>query len=357
MAPGATPRADGHRSERKELTSRCTIEPVRAVIIPEFGDSRVLKVSDVPEPEPGPGQVSIAVAFAGINYAEVLYRRGVVPVPLPFVPGIEVSGHVKALGEGVQGLSVGQPVAALTIVDSGGYAETVVTDARLAVPLDVAVAGGGLAGDLARAAAVPSNTTTALLVLERVARLTRGESVLIHAAAGGVGSQLGQVAQMMGAAPTAGVVGTADKAEVAKSLGYDRVLLREDLRRLPPGDEHFDVAVDMVGGAAREWSLQALNPLGRLVVMGNASGAEDVPLSSNQLWFRSATASGFNLAQISAADPALVGSTLARALTAVDDGTVRVELSGEVAMSEIAQAHEVLEQGTGTGKLVLRVAA
>src|SRR5262245_39599399 len=98
-----------------------------AITIPEFGPAEVLRAATLDIPEPGPGQVSIDVAYAGANFAEVLYRQGVVNVPLPFVPGIEVSGRIRALGPEVSGLSVGQPVAALTIVGSGGYAEVVVT--------------------------------------------------------------------------------------------------------------------------------------------------------------------------------------------------------------------------------------
>lgn len=165
---------------------------MKAVTIPEFGEAEVLRVEQMPVPEPGPGQVSIDVAYAGANFAEVLYRRGVVDVPLPFVPGIEVSGRIRALGEGVTDLTVGQPVAALTIVDSGGYAEVVVTFADLVAPLD------GLGIGLGVAAALPSNSTTAFLVLDRVARIEPGDRVLVHAAAGGVGSQLGQAARLLG---------------------------------------------------------------------------------------------------------------------------------------------------------------
>ncbi|MGW5201621.1 alcohol dehydrogenase catalytic domain-containing protein [Streptomyces spiralis] len=93
-----------------------------AVTVPEFGGAEVLRVARRPVPEPGPGQVAVDVAYAGANFAEILYRRCVVDVPLPFVPGIEVAGRIRAVGEGVGHLAVRQPVAALTIVDSGGYA-------------------------------------------------------------------------------------------------------------------------------------------------------------------------------------------------------------------------------------------
>jgi NADPH2:quinone reductase len=107
-----------------------------AVTIPRFGDAAVLTARQLPVPRPGPGQVSVDVAYAGANFAEVLYRQGLVDVPLPFVPGIEVAGTIRAVGPGVTGLTAGQPAAALTIVDSGGYAEVAVTAADLVAPLD-----------------------------------------------------------------------------------------------------------------------------------------------------------------------------------------------------------------------------
>ncbi|WP_371784361.1 alcohol dehydrogenase catalytic domain-containing protein [Streptosporangium subroseum] len=127
---------------------------MKAITIPEFGSADVLRLDEVELPEPGPGQVSIDVAYAGANFAEILYRQGAVDVPLPFVPGIEVSGRIRALGPGVEGLRVGQPVAALTIVDGGGCAEVVTTSADLVAPLD----GYDLAPGIA--AALPSNSTT-----------------------------------------------------------------------------------------------------------------------------------------------------------------------------------------------------
>jgi NADPH2:quinone reductase len=177
----------------------------------------------------------------------------------------------------------------LTIVASGGYAE-VVTAAALVAPLGDAGFEVG--------AALPSNSTTAFLVLERVARLERGESVLVHAA-GGVGSQLGQVARLLGAGRVVGTVGSAAKIPAAKAFGYDDVVLRDEVA----GTGDFDVVVDMVGGPTRRASLDRPAPMGRLVVMGNASGAEDVGIPANELWFTNKTVSGFNLAAFSSVAP------------------------------------------------------
>lgn len=318
---------------------------MQAITIPEFGPAEVLRPATVDIPEPGPGQVSIDVAYAGANFAEVLYRQGIVGVPLPFVPGIEVSGRIRAVGPDVTDLTVGRPVAALTIVDSGGYAEVVVTSAALVAPLD------GLDLSLDLAAALPSNSTTAFLVLDRVARIEPGESVLVHAAAGGVGSQLGQAARLLGAGRVVGTVGSAEKIEVAKSFGYDEVILRENISSAG----EFDIVVDMVGGPARRASLDRLRPLGRMIVMGNASGAEDVGVSANELWFTNKTVSGFNLAAFAAAYPAEAGAALRRAVEAAARGALRVQVES-LRLDQVVEAHRRLESGTSTGKLVLATA-
>ncbi|TYB62721.1 zinc-binding dehydrogenase [Nonomuraea sp. PA05] len=320
------------------------MDGMKAITIPRFGDADVLRLDEVEVPEPGPGQVAIDVAYAGANFAEILYRQGLADVPLPFVPGIEVSGRVRALGPGVEGLRVGQPVAALTIVDSGGYAEVAVTSADLVAPLD------GYDLELGLAAALPSNSTTAFLVLDRVARIEPGESVLVHAAAGGLGSQLGQAARLLGAGRVAGTVGSAAKIGTALGYGYDEVVLREQAA----GAGRFDVVVDMVGGATRRGSLDLLAPMGRMVVLGNASGAEDVGIPANELWLTNKTVSGFNLAAFSAAFPEVAGQALRRAVAGGASGELRVGVE-TLRLEEAAEAHRRIESGRTTGKLVLEV--
>lgn len=318
---------------------------MRAVTIPEFGGPDVLTVADRPEPELGPGRVAIDVTHAGINYAEVLFRRGTVRVDLPYVPGIEVAGRVRAVGAGVTGLEPGTPVAALTMVDGGGYAEVAVTDARLVAPLS--------AEPTAVDAATPSNTTTAFLALETVARMAEGDSVLVHAAAGGLGSQVGQVAKLLGAGRVVGTVGSPAKRDRALELGYDEVVLRSEVDGLAA---EFDLVVDPVGGPVRSRSLQLLRLGGRVLAVGNASDADDVTLGANELWFASTGVLGHNTGAWAAGRPDDVGQALRRAVEAVADGSVRVDLTATVPMDKVGAAHLDLEQGATTGKAVLDIA-
>ncbi|MEV6318587.1 zinc-binding dehydrogenase [Streptomyces sp. NPDC051776] len=322
---------------------------MRAVTISRFGDAEVLDYAEVEPPTPGPGQVAIDVTHAGVNYAEILFRQGAVDVPLPYVPGIEAAGHVRALGDGVKDLRVGQPVTALTMTMGGGYGEVAVTDAHLVAPLPDDA-------DLALMAAVPSNSTTAWLVLREVARLRKDERVLVHAAAGGAGSQLGQVAKLLGAGQVVGTVGSPEKLEKAAAFGYDNVVLRSELlafsEELTEGCG-FDVAVDPVGGTARRESFDTLAQGGRLIAMGNASGADTVHFDANELWFSGKGVLGFNLGALSGERPSAVTPVLRRVVDAVLDGGLRVEVGEVLPLSDAAQAHRRIESGRSTGKLVL----
>lgn len=329
---------------------------MRAVRIPRTGGPEVLEAVDLPVPEPGPGEVAVDVAFAGVNYVDVMFRRGDVGAALPLVPGVEVSGRVRALGEGVEGLRVGQPVAASTPTTAGGYAEVVVAPAPLAFPLD----GEGVAVDLATAAASQATIVPAYLAVSEVAQLREGEDVLVHGAAGGLGGVLGRVARALGAGRVFGAVSTPRKAGYARTLGYDEVLLNEGfvegVARLT-GGRGADVILDGVGGDVRARSLDALAPLGRLVVMGNASNAPDVPQSSLGLWFSNKAVLGCGFGPLWAAEPEGAARVAREAMERL---VLRGEVTGDVTdvlgLEEAAEAHRRVEGRAVTGKLVLRVA-
>ena len=237
---------------------------MKAMQIVSFDGPAGLCYQDAPAPEPGPGQIAVDVDYAGVGYVEALFAEGFVPLDLPWTPGLEVTGRVRALGEGVGGYRVGDTVVALTITGGGGYGQVAVAQAELVTPLPAGL-------DPVLAAAVPANSTTALVALEEIAHLRRGESVLVHAAAGGLGSQVGQVARLLGAGRVVGVTRSEAKRQEILDLGYDEAWLTEELDDVEPAQ--FDVVADPVAGPARLRSLDLLRTGGRLLALGDASQA------------------------------------------------------------------------------------
>ena len=318
---------------------------MKAMQIVNFdGPASGLRYQEAPTPEPGPGQIAVDVDHAGVGYVEALFTEGLVAIDLPWTPGLEVSGRVRALGDGVDGYRVGDAVVALTITGGGGYGQVAVAPAELVTPLPA-----GLAPVLA--AAVPANSTTALVALEEIAHLRRGESVLVHAAAGGLGSQMGQVARLLGAGRVVGVTRSEVKRQEILDLGYDEAWLTEDLAEADPAQ--FDVVADPVAGPARLRSLDLLRTGGRLLALGDASQEQDQQVSTTSLWLRGIGVIGFNLGAFSQANPRLVGGHLRRAVELVASGELRVHVTDRLPIQEAAQAVAAVRAGTTTGKIVL----
>ena len=330
---------------------------MRAIVVSEFGGPEVLSMREVPTPEPGPGQVAIQVAYAGVNYAETMARRGGLHSGLlPFIPGLEVAGHIRALGEGVEGLAVGQPVAAFTM--SGGYAEVALAQAILTFPLD----GAGGTIDLTTAAGFPTIVPTAYDLLVRVARLQRGESVLIHAAAGGVGIIAGQIARHLGAGLIIGTVSSLKKATYARAFGYDQVILRDDflqgVRGLTSG-RGVDIVLEGVGEPARSQSLSILAPFGRLVIFGNTSDSvgrpQDIPLTPGAFLTENKAIMGYSIGSLSSSAPHLVAATARQTLDLIAHSQVKIDITDILPLEQAGEAHRRLESRETTGKLLLRV--
>ena len=318
---------------------------MKAMQIVSFdGAASGLRYQEAPTPEPGPGEIAVDVDHAGVGYVEALFTEGLVPIELPWTPGLEVSGRVRALGEGVDGYRVGEAVAALTITGGGGYGQVAVTPAELVAPLPAGL-------DPVLAAAVPANTTTALIALEEVAHLRGGESVLVHAAAGGLGSQMGQVARLLGAGRVVGVTRSEAKRQEILELGYDEAWLTEELADTESAQ--FDVIADPVAGSARLRSLDLLRTGGRLLALGDASQAQDQRVSTTSLWLRGIGVIGFNLGALSSLDAPLVGRYLRRAVELVASGELSVHVTDRLPIQETAQAVVAVRAGTITGKIVL----
>ncbi|MEU1514738.1 zinc-binding dehydrogenase [Streptomyces sp. NPDC005811] len=322
---------------------------MRAVEIQEYGGPEVLRPAEVPVPEPGPGRVSIDVAYAGLNFADLKARAEGYRVPaLPFRPGLEVSGRVRAVGAGVTGLAVGQEVAALT--GGGAYAEVAVAEAALVFPLPSGT-------DLRTAAAIPTVVPTAYALVHAVGRLQPGESVLVQSAAGGVGTVIGQLAKAAGAGAVYGVVSTPAKTAYALGHGYDDVFVGdfEKAVRAATGERGVDLALDPVGGESLKASLASLSVFGRLVSFGNASSAEPWGVGQQELYPTGLSVAGFSILGLSRTAPATLRTLAEQAFAKVADGTVTVPVTAEFPLAEAAEAHRLMGTRTSTGKLLLRV--
>ncbi|WP_328758009.1 quinone oxidoreductase family protein [Streptomyces sp. NBC_00271] len=328
---------------------------MRAVEIQEYGGPEVLRVVETEVPAPGAGQVSIDVAYTGVNFADLKARADGYRVPaLPFVPGLEVSGRVRALGAGVTGLAVGQEVAALT--QSGAYADVVVADAVTVFPLPPGV-------DLRTGATLPTVLPTAYALIHTVGRLQPGETVLVQGAAGGVGTVLGQLASAAGAGAVHGVVSSAAKAEYAREHGYDEVFITsstppsasfvKEVREATDG-RGVDLALDPVGGETLRASLDSLAPFGRLVSFGNASGAQPWQVGQPDLYPLALSVSGFSILTLAQTSPTELRTLTERAFQTVVDGVVSLPVTAEFALTDAAKAHRLMGTRTSTGKLLLR---
>ena len=324
---------------------------MQAIRVTEYGSPDVLRLTELDVPRPGPGEIAIDVHYAGVNFAEVMFRRGQFEIGVPHVPGMEVAGTVSALGDGVTGLEVGTTIAALTLA-GGGYAETVVTRADWSVRLD----DPAVSPSPPLAAAFPCNVLTARGVLDLSARLRSGETVLVTAPAGGVGTAAVQVARRMGAAAVYGVTGSPEKAAYAREFGYEEVFgyedLAEDLAEIT-GGRGVDVLLDSVGGPLRRAGFGLLAPFGRHVIFGNAAD-DDAEFTGTTIWSESRSLTGFNLGALAHQRPDLVRGSLAEAAAEVASGALRIDVT-ELPLAEAAKAHEIIESRGATGKYVLRV--
>ncbi|MET8684310.1 zinc-binding dehydrogenase [Streptomyces sp. NPDC004732] len=324
---------------------------MRAVQFERTGGPEVLHVVDTAVPEPGPGQITVDVAYTGVNFADLKARAEGYRVPaLPFVPGLEVSGRVRAVGAGVQGLRPGQEVAALTA--GGAYAEVAVAAADTVFPLPDGVG-------LRTAATLPTVLPTAHALVHEVGRLRSGETVLVQGAAGGVGTVVGQLAKAAGAR-VFGVVSSAAKAEYALKHGYDEVFVGDafaDDARRATGGRGVDLVLDPVGGDTFRDGLAALAVFGRLVSFGNASAAEPWRVGQTELFPGATTVSAFSILTLARTAPEELRAIAGRAFGLVADGTLDLPVTAEFPLSEAAEAHRLMGGRTTTGKLLLRVSA
>lgn len=313
----------------------------------------VMRLEDIPEPEPGPGELLVRVRAANVNFPDALLCRGEYQVrpTLPFTPGVELCGEVLAAGEETGGApAVGSRVLAQPVLPSGAFAE------RTLVGAD-SVRTAPQALDDAEAAALHIGYQTGWFALHRRAHIQSGETLLVHAAAGGVGSAAVQLGKAAGAR-VIGVVGGAAKAATARELGCDVVVDRraDDIVaavKEATGGRGADVVFDPVGGEAYTKSTKCVAFEGRIVVVGFAAGAVPTP-GLNHALVKNYAILGLHWGLYNAKDPAAVDACHEELTRLAADGAVKPLVSERVGLDDASDAVQRVFDGITTGRVVVR---
>jgi putative PIG3 family NAD(P)H quinone oxidoreductase len=327
---------------------------VRAITIGQPGGPEALEWTEVPDPEPGPGEVLVEVAASAVNRADLLQRRGVYPPPqgASEYPGLECSGTIAALGEGVTGFEPGDEVCAL--LAGGGYAEQVVVPAQQLLPVPDGV-------DLVTAAGLPEVACTVWSNVVMLAGLRRGEVLLVHGGSGGIGTHAIQVGAALGA--TVATTASGPRLDALRELGAriaidyrEQDFVREV--REATGGHGADVVLDNMGAAYLGRNVDVLGTGGRLVVIGMQGGAVGA-LNLGMLLGKRASVAATGLRGRPVDGPGgkaeIVDAVRRELWPLIADGRVRPVVHERVPMSDAARAHRLVEAGGLLGKVLLVV--
>ena len=324
---------------------------MRAVIAAEPGGPEVLSVGEVPDPEVGPGEVLVDVVAAGLNRADLLQRQGFYPPPpgASDIIGMECSGRVAAVGEGVVDWRVGDEVCAL--LAAGGYAERVVVPTGQVKPVPEGV-------DLVTAASLPEVACTVWSNVFMVAGLQPRETLLVHGGAGGIGSFAIQLAHRLGARVLT-TAGTPDKLTACAALGADVTInyREQDFVEVvaESTDGGADVILDNMGAKYLDRNLDALATRGRLVIIGMQGGTKGELDINKQLRKRGAVIATNLRGRPMGEKAAICASVVEHVWPLVAEGLVRPMVHGTFPLEQAAAAHELMESGEHSGKILLTV--
>jgi putative PIG3 family NAD(P)H quinone oxidoreductase len=325
---------------------------VRAIVPSGPGGPEVLQYVEVPDPVAGPGEVVLDVAATAVNRADLLQRQGLYPPPpgASDILGLECSGTVAALGDGVEGPAVGDRVCAL--LSGGGYATQVAVPAGQLMPIP-----GGV--DLETAAALPEVAATVWSNVMMVAGLRSGDTFLVHGGAGGIGTFAIQLAHAVGARILT-TAGTPEKRALCESLGAEVAIdyreqdFVEVVREVTDG-RGVDVILDNMGASYLARNLTALATEGRLVVIG-LQGGTTAEIDLNALLRKRAAVVATNLRGRPVGEKTTIcAAVVEHVWPLVADGTIRPVIGHTFSLAEAAEAHRLMESGAATGKIVLSI--
>jgi putative PIG3 family NAD(P)H quinone oxidoreductase len=319
---------------------------MHAIVIDEPGEPDVLRWASVPDPAPGPGEVLLDVVAAGVNRADISQRQGNYPPPkgAPEYPGLEASGRISALGEGVAGWQVGDEVCAL--LSGGGYAERVAVPAGQLLPIPAGLS-------LVEAAGLPEVVCTVWSNVFALAGLRAGESFLVHGGASGIGTFAIQLAKARGARVLC-TVGSDEKAERCRELGAD-VAINYRTADFVEAAKPVDVILDIMGAKYLQRNVDALGTGGRLMIIG-LQGGRRAELDLAKLLAKRAMVQATGLrARPLAAKAEIIADVRANVWPLIESGAVRTVVDRAIPMSDAASAHRILEESTHVGKILLTV--
>lgn len=318
---------------------------MKAIQITRLDGPEAVELVEIDEPVAGEGQVLIAVKASGVSFPEVLQTRGLYQMkpPVPFTPGSEVAGDVIAAGEST-GFKPGDRVVGFTLL--GGFAEKAVAQADMVFPLPDNVS-------YEQGAAMPLNYLTAYFALVERGRLAEGESVLVHGAAGGVGTAAIQIAKAFGAGRVIAVTSTAEKGAVAMEAGADEFVLVEGFKdAVKAGGGGVDIVVDPVGGDRFTDSLRCLKDDGRLLVIGFTAG--EIPtVQVNRLLLNNLSVVGVGWGAYALKRPGFIAGEWAAILPHLESGALNPVIGETYALADAARALASIDERRATGKVLL----
>ncbi|WP_283749413.1 quinone oxidoreductase family protein [Bacillus mycoides] len=324
---------------------------MKAIVVTSFGGPEVMKYTDVDMSAISDNQVLIRVVATSVNFADIKSRYGKKGnKALPFIPGIDAAGIVERVGSHVKNIYPGQRVIAFP--QNGSYSEYVVANENLTFVLPDEV-------DFQTAAACPIVSFTSYNLLANVARLQQGESVLIHAAAGGIGTTAIQLAKLLGAKKVIGTVGSEAKRKIAFDAGADYVICHQDedfverINQLTNG-EGVNIVLDSISGTVSERSLECLAYYGRLVQFGNASGEVGI-FQTKDLHASCRSILGFSFGTTRKKRPELLQETANQVFRYLRDGSLQIKATKSFPLQDAGKAHEWVESRQSTGKVILHV--
>lgn len=322
---------------------------MKAIQFKEYGESDTLQIIEMDKQKPLEKEILIRVEAIGINFADILRRRGAYlqPTPLPFIPGYEVAGVVEEVGSS-SSYQQGDRVVVL-LLDGGAYSEYVTVREEFVTPIPDEIT-------FEEAAATPLQGLTVYFMLKEMARIRDGETVLVHAAAGGVGTIAVQLAKLLGAGKVIATASTLEKLELARGLGAD-VLINyteenwEDSVRDATDGKGADIILEMVGHDIFYQSLKCLAPFGRIIVFGRASRKETL-FDPRKLMNRNQTVSGFFLGDWK--DYQANSKAIRLLFDYIKAEQLKISIGGVYPLHEVGKVHDLIENRKTHGKIILK---